>query len=147
MASYEPQKSDKFTFGLWTLGNPGRDPFGDAVRKGYTPIEMCEHLGKMGVYGLNFHDNDLIPFGSSAQETDRIMAGFKTALADNDLTVPMATTNLFFHPVFKDGAFTSNDPAVRAFAYQKVMRSMELGAELGAKVYVCLLYTSDAADE
>ena len=136
MASYEPQKSDKFTFGLWTLGNPGRDPFGDAVRKGYTPVEMCEHLGKMGVYGLNFHDNDLIPFGSSAQETDRIMAGFKKALADNGLTVPMATTNLFFHPVFKDGAFTSNDPAVRAFAYQKVMRSMELGAELGAKVYV-----------
>lgn len=136
MASYEPQKSDKFTFGLWTLGNPGRDPFGDAVRKGYTPIEMCEHLGKMGVYGLNFHDNDLLPFGASAAEADRIMVDFKKALENSGLVVPMATTNLFFHPVFKDGAFTSNDPAVRAFAYQKVMRSMERGAELGAETYV-----------
>jgi xylose isomerase len=136
MARFEPQKSDKFTFGLWTLGNPGRDPFGDVVRKGYSPIEMCEALGKLGVYGLNFHDNDLIPFGASAQEIDRLMAGFKKALADNGLTVPMATTNLFFHPVFKDGAFTSNDPQVRALAYQKVMRSMEWGAELGAETYV-----------
>lgn len=136
MASYEPQRSDKFTFGLWTLGNPGRDPFGDPVRKGFTPIEMVQKLAPLGVYGLNFHDNDLIPFGTPAAEADRIVREFKTALDDHGMTVPMATTNLFGHPVFKDGAFTSNDPKVRAFAFQKVMRSMEVGAGLGAKVYV-----------
>ena len=136
MAAYEPQKSDKFTFGLWTLGNPGRDPFGDVVRTGFTPVEMAQELGKLGVYGLNFHDNDLLPFGASVGEHDRIMAEFKKALDDNGLRVPMATTNLFFHPVFKDGAFTSNDPQVRAFAYQKVMYSMDRGAELGAEIYV-----------
>jgi xylose isomerase len=136
MAAYEPQKSDKFTFGLWTLGNAGRDPFGEPVRRGYTPIEMVEALAPLGVYGLNFHDDDLIPFGTPLPEADKIVSEFKKALGDNGLTVPMATTNLFGQPVFKDGAFTSNDPKVRAFAYQKVMRSMEVGAELGAKVYV-----------
>jgi xylose isomerase, Arthrobacter type len=136
MASYVPQKSDRFTFGLWTMGNAGRDPFGDVVRQGFTPVEMCEVLGKIGAYGINFHDNDLIPFGASAAEQDRIVKEFKQALSDNGLVVPMATTNLFFHPVFKDGAFTSNDPAVRAFAYQKVMRSMDVGYDLGARTYV-----------
>ena len=137
MASYEPQKSDKFTFGLWTLGNAGRDPFGDAVRKGFTPVEMAEALGKMGgVYGINLHDNDLVPFDASAAEQDRIVREWKKALDDNGLKVPMATTNLFFHPVFKDGAFTSNDPQVRAFAYQKVLRGMDLGAEFGSETYV-----------
>ena len=136
MAQYEPQKSDKFTFGLWTLQNPGRDPFGEPVRKGFTPVEMVEELGAMGAYGVNFHDNDLIPFGTSASEQDRIVKEFKTALANADMKVPMATTNLFGHPVFKDGAFTSNDAEVRAFAYQKVMRSMDVGADLGAETYV-----------
>ncbi|MBC8142270.1 MAG: xylose isomerase [Armatimonadetes bacterium] len=134
--AYEPQKSDNFTFGLWTMGNPGRDPFGEPVRKGFTPVEMVQELGKLGAYGVNFHDNDLVPFGSSAAEQDRIVAEFKTALSDNGMTVPMATTNLFGHPVFKDGAFTSNDSRVRAFALQKVMRSMDLGYDLGARVYV-----------
>ncbi|MBC8137823.1 MAG: xylose isomerase [Fibrella sp.] len=134
--AYEPQKSDKFTFGLWTMGNPGRDPFGDPVRKGFTPVEMAEALGKLGAYGINYHDNDLVPFGASAAEQDRIVAEFKKALSDNGLVVPMATTNLFGHPVFKDGAFTSNDSRVRAFALQKVMRSMDLGYELGARIYV-----------
>jgi len=136
MASYEPKKSDKFTFGLWTLGNPGRDPFGEPVRRGFTPVEMADALGKTGAYGINFHDNDLVPFGASAAEQDRIVAEFKKALSDNGLVVPMATTNLFGHPVFKDGAFTSNDSRVRAFAFQKVMRSMDLGYDLGARVYV-----------
>jgi xylose isomerase len=136
MANYEPQKSDKFTFGLWTLGNPGRDPFGEPVRKGFDPVTMAEKLGAMGAYGLNFHDNDLIPFGSSAAEQDRIVREFKQALSNAGLVVPMATTNLFGHPVFKDGAFTSNDPQVRAFAFQKVMRSMDVGADLGAETYV-----------
>ncbi len=136
MADYEPKKSDKFTFGLWTMQNPGRDPFGDPVRVGFTPVEMANELGKLGAYGINFHDNDLIPFGTPAAEQDRIVKEFKQALADNGLVCPMATTNLFGHPVFKDGAFTSNDAEVRAFAYQKVLRSMDVGAELGAETYV-----------
>ena len=118
------------------MGNPGRDPFGDPVRQGFTPVEMVEALAPLGAYGVNFHDNDLIPFGASAQEQDRIVREFKQALANTGLVVPMATTNLFHHPVFKDGAFTSNDPHVRAFAFQKVMRSMDVGADLGAKTYV-----------
>ena len=137
MASpYTPTKAQKFTFGLWTLGNPGRDPFGEPTRKGYTPIELLDALAETGAYGVNLHDNDLVPFGSSAQEQDRIVSEFKKALERTGLVVPMATTNLFSHPIFKDGAFTSNDPGVRAFAYQKVLRSMDMGAELGAKTYV-----------
>jgi len=134
--AYEARKTDKFTFGLWTLGNPGRDPFGEPVRKGFTPVEMVRELSKMGAYGVNFHDNDLVPFGSSAAERDRIVREFKSALGEAGMVVPMATTNLFGHPVFKDGAFTSNNAEVRAFAVQKTMAAMDLGAELGAKTYV-----------
>jgi xylose isomerase len=134
--AYEAKKSDKFTFGLWTLGNPGRDPFGEPVRKGFTPVEMVRELGKLGAYGVNFHDNDLVPFGSSSTERDRIVKEFKAALNEAGMVVPMATTNLFGHPVFKDGAFTSNNAEVRAFAIQKTMAAMDLGAELGAKTYV-----------
>ena len=78
--AYEAKKSDKFTFGLWTLGNPGRDPFGEPVRKGFTPVEMVRELSKLGAYGVNLHDNDLVPFGSSAAECDRIVKEFKGAL-------------------------------------------------------------------
>jgi xylose isomerase len=134
--AYEAKKSDKFTFGLWTLGNPGRDPFGEPVRKGFTPVEMVRELSKLGAYGVNFHDNDLVPFGSTAAERDRIVKEFKAALNEAGMVVPMATTNLFGHPVFKDGAFTSNNAEVRAFAIQKTMAAMDLGAELGAKTYV-----------
>ena len=136
MTAYTPQKSDKFTFGLWTVGNPGADPFGVAVRTPVSPPERVRKLGALGAYGVNLHDKDLIPFGSPARERDRIVAEFKAALSDSGVVVPMATTNLFTQPVFKDGAFTSNDPKVRAFALQKVMASMDLGAELGAKIYV-----------
>ena len=136
MASYVPQKKDKFTFGLWTVGNPGADPFGSAVRTPVPPPERVRKLGALGAYGVNLHDNDLIPFGASASERDAIVKEFKAALDDSGVVVPMATTNLFSHPVFKDGAFTSNDPKVRAFARQKAMLSMDLGAELGAKIYV-----------
>ncbi len=136
MASYTPEKSDKFTFGLWTVGNPGADPFGVAVRAPVPVAERVRRLGELGAYGVNLHDNDLIPFGAPAHERDRIVADFKKALDGSGVVVPMATTNLFTHPVFKDGAFTSSDPHVRAFARQKVMASMDLGAELGAKVYV-----------
>jgi xylose isomerase len=133
---YAPKKSDKFTFGLWTVGNPGRDPFGDPVRPPLSPGRIVQKLAELGAYGVNLHDNDLVPFGASASERDRIVRDFKAALSDHGLTVPMATTNLFGHPVFKDGAFTANDPKVRAFAVQKTMRSIDLGMELGAKIYV-----------
>jgi xylose isomerase len=134
--TYIPKKSDKFTFGLWTVGNPGRDPFGDPVREPIPPTRIVQKLSELGAYGVNLHDNDLVPFGASASERDRIVRDFKAALSDHGMKVPMATTNLFGHPVFKDGAFTANDPKVRAFAVQKTMRSIDLGMELGAKIYV-----------
>lgn len=136
MAAYTPQKSDKFTFGLWTIGNPGRDPFGEAVRTPLSPVEIVRGLGELGAWGVNLHDNDLVPFGASARERDGIVAEFKKALDASGIVVPMATTNLFSHPIFKDGAFTSNDPNVRAFALQKTMSAMDLGVELGAGIYV-----------
>ncbi|MEO7718684.1 MAG: xylose isomerase [Capsulimonas sp.] len=136
MGNFVPQKSDKFTFGLWTVGNPGADPFGGPVRTPVTPVERVHKLGALGAWGVNLHDNDLVPFGASAQERDRIVAEFQQALTDSGVVVPMATTNLFSHPVFKDGAFTSNDPKVRAFALRKTVESIDLGAELGAKIYV-----------
>ena len=133
---YTPKPEDKFTFGLWTVGNRGRDPFGDATRPTVTPVTIVRELSKLGAYGVNLHDNDLIPIDATAAERDRIVSEFKQALADHGMKVPMATTNLFYDPVFKDGAFTSNDPRVRLYALQKTMRSMDLGAELGAHVYV-----------
>lgn len=136
MGAYQPQKTDKFTFGLWTVSNPGRDPFGEPVRPPVTPVQCVHMLAEFGAWGVNLHDNDLVPFGASAAERDRIVAEFKRALDETGIIVPMATTNLFSHPVFKDGAFTSNDPKVRAFALKKTMDSIDLGVELGAKIYV-----------
>jgi len=133
---YAPRKSDKFTFGLWTVGNPGRDPFGEPVREPMAPTYIVKMLSQLGAYGVNLHDDDLVPFGAGAVERDRIVREFKSALSDHGMQVPMATTNLFTHPVFKDGAFTANDPKVRAFAVQKTMRSIDLGMELGATIYV-----------
>ncbi len=133
---FTPQKSDRFSFGLWTVGNIGRDPFGDPVRPPLDPVRSVQKLSELGAWGINFHDNDLVPFDATPQERDQIVARFKQALADNDMVVPMATTNLFTNPIFKDGAFTSSDAAVRAFALQKTMRAIDLGAEVGAKTYV-----------
>ena len=133
---YDPTPADKFTFGLWTVGNIGRDPFGDPVRDPIPPERIVENLARLGAYGVNLHDNDLVPFDATPRERDRIVASFKQALDDHGLKVPMATTNLFTHPVFKEGAFTANDPQVRRFALQKTMRSIDLGAELGAETYV-----------
>ena len=133
---FQPNPSDQFTFGLWTVGNPGRDPFGDIVRPTINPIESVRKLSQLGAYGVNLHDNDLIPFDASPSERDQIVKDFKQALNDHEMKVPMATTNLFFHPIFRDGAFTSNDPKVRAFAVQKTMSAIDLGVELGAKIYV-----------
>lgn len=133
---YAPKPEDKFTFGLWTVGNVGRDPFGEPVREPKSPDELVYLLSEVGAYGVNFHDNDLVPIDATPSERDQIVAKFKKALNDTGLVVPMATTNLFSAPVFKDGAFTSNDPNVRAYALQKTMNAMDLGVELGAKVYV-----------
>lgn len=133
---YTPRPEDRFTFGLWTVGNRGRDPFGDATRPTLRPVTIVRELSKLGAYGVNLHDNDLVPIDASAADRDRIVREFKQALADHGMKVPMATTNLFYDPVFKDGAFTSNDPRVRLYALQKTMRSMDLGAELDAHVYV-----------
>jgi xylose isomerase len=134
--SYQPDPKMKFTFGLWTVGNTGRDPFGGPVREQLSPVEICRLLGEVNAYGVNFHDNDLVPIDANASHRDQIVKGFKQALKDNGLVVPMATTNLFSDPVFKDGAFTSNNARIRAYAIQKTMRAMELGAECGAKIYV-----------
>jgi xylose isomerase len=136
MNSYEPKPEDKFTFGLWTVGNTGRDPFGEPVRSPLSPVDIVHLLSDVGAYGVNFHDNDLIPIDCTPDERERILRDFKKALADTGLVVPMATTNLFTDPAFKDGAFTSNDPKVRIYALQKTMRAIDLGAELGAKIYV-----------
>jgi len=136
MDSFAPRPEDRFTFGLWTVGNPGRDPFGPATRAVQSAPRIVEKLAECGAWGVNLHDDDLVPFGSSAAERDRIVGEFKVALETHGLIVPMATTNLFSHPVFKDGAFTANDPKVRAFALKKTMAAMDLGVELGAKTYV-----------
>ncbi len=132
-----PTKSEKFTFGLWTVGNPGRDPFGGPVREQLTPPQIVDLLGTVGgVHGVNFHDNDLVPIDATPAKKKQIIADFKKALNRNGLVVPMATTNLFGDPIFKDGAFTSGDARVRAYAIQKTMAAMDLGAEFGAKTYV-----------
>lgn len=133
---YAPTKADKFSFGLWTVGNQGRDPFGDVVRPPLNPIHTVKKLSELGAWGINLHDNDLVPFDATPAERDRIVREFKQALHDYGLVVPMATTNLFFHPIFKDGAFTAVDPSVRAFALQKTMHAIDLGVELGATTYV-----------
>jgi len=133
---YTPKPEHKFTFGLWTVGNIGRDPFGDPVRPVLDPVRSLHKLAELGAYGVSLHDNDLVPFDATPAERDGIVQRFKQALQETGMAVPMATTNLFTHPVFRDGAFTASDAAVRAFALQKTMRSIDLGAELGAHTYV-----------
>jgi xylose isomerase len=125
----------RFTFGLWTVGNPGRDPFGDPTRASLDPVESVHRLAEIGAWGVSLHDNDLIPIGTSPDEAEKITARFEAALRETGLGVGMATTNLFTHPAFKDGAFTSNDRGVRRAAIGKAMRAIDLGARLGAEVY------------
>jgi xylose isomerase len=133
---YEPRPEHRFSFGLWTVGNRGRDPFGDFVRPPLAPNDLVALLGEVGAWGVNLHDNDLVPMDACSTERDRIVSAFKKACKEHGIVVPMATVSLFFHPVFRDGAFTANDSQVRAFALQKTMRAMDLGAELGAKIFV-----------
>lgn len=134
--NYQPVPEDKFSFGLWTVGWQGRDPFGDATRPVLDPVESVQRLAELGAYGVTFHDDDLIPFGSSDSEREGHVKRFRQALDATGLIVPMVTTNLFTHPVFKDGGFTSNDRDVRRFALRKVIRNIDLAAELGAKTFV-----------
>jgi xylose isomerase len=136
MNTNDPRPEHKFTFGLWTVGNTGRDPFGGPVRAAKTPAELVYLLGEVGAYGVNFHDNDLIPIDATPAEAEAIKKDFRKALTDTGLVVPMATTNLFADPIFKDGAFTSNDAKVRAYALQKTMHAIDLGVEFGAGIYV-----------
>ena len=138
MSDYSPKPEHKFTFGLWTVGNIGSDPFGSATREKKTPAELVYLLGEVGAYGVNFHDNDLIPIDATPAEAEAIKKEFRKALDDTGIKVPMATTNLFGDPVFKDGAFTSNDPKARAYALQKTMNAIDLGVELDGGEYILL---------
>ncbi|MEA2027160.1 MAG: TIM barrel protein, partial [Chloroflexota bacterium] len=136
MGDYKATPADKFTFGLWTVGYQARDPFGDATRAPLDPVEAVYRLADLGAYGVTFHDDDLIPFGSEEAARDEHIRRFKEALDKSGMKAPMLTTNLFTHPVFKDGAFTANDREVRRFALQKVMRNLDLAAEMGANTLV-----------
>ncbi|MGC3861793.1 xylose isomerase [Micromonospora chersina] len=131
-----PTPADKFSFGLWTVGWPARDPFGDATRPALDAVEAVHRLAELGAYGITFHDDDLVPFGADAASRDQHIARFRKALDETGLVVPMVTTNLFNHPVFKDGGFTSNDRDIRRYALRKVLRNVDLAAELGARTFV-----------
>src|SRR6201981_1817151 len=133
--NYQPKPENKFTFGLWTVGNRGRDPFGDFVRPVISPVDIVALLGEVGAWGVNLHDNDLVPIDATCVERDAIVREFKKACQEHGLLAPTAPVSLFTHPVVRDGAFTASDPEVRAYAVQKTMRAMDLGAELGAKIF------------
>ena len=133
---FAPRPEDRFSFGLWTVANRGRDPFGDVVRDVLAPVDAVAMLAEVGAWGVNLHDNDLVPIDATTAERNRIVHDFARACERHGLVVPMATVNLFYDPVFRDGAFTANDPRVRAYAVQKTMQAMDLGAELGAKIFV-----------
>lgn len=134
--AHRPLPEHHFTFGLWTIGNQGRDPFGHEVRAPLDPVDSVRALGALGAYGVNFHDNDLVPVGTDASGRDHILTRFRRALDETGMVVPMATTNLFSLPIFKEGAFTANDPLVRRFAVAKTFDAIDLGAELGAEIFV-----------
>lgn len=133
---YQPCPEHKFSFGLWTVGNRGRDPFGDAVRSPLSPCEIVALLAEVGAWGVNFHDNDLVPIDAASHERNQIVREFRRALHEHGIVVPMATVNLFYDPVFRDGALTSNDAEIRAYALDKTKQAMDLGAEFGAKIFV-----------
>ncbi len=133
---YQPKPEHKFSFGLWTIANRGRDPFGDPVRPAISPVDIVSLLAEVGAWGVNLHDNDLVPIDATPSERDAIVSEFKKHCEACGIVVPMATVSLFTHPVFRDGAFTANDPEVRAYAIQKTMHAMDIGAELGAKIFV-----------
>jgi xylose isomerase len=134
--SLKPTPQDKFSFGLWTIGWQAQDQFGSATRKPLDTVEAIHKLAELGAYGLTFHDDDLFAFESTDAQRRHEIDRTKQALADTGVIIPMITTNLFSHPVFKDGGFTSNDRGVRRFALRKVLRNLDLAAEMGAKTFV-----------
>jgi xylose isomerase len=134
--SLRPRPEHRFTFGLWTVGNPGRDPFGGPVRAPVDPVDSVRKLAELGAWGVSLHDDDLVPWGTAPTEAERIVERFAAALTEHSMGVGMATTNLFGHPAFRDGAFTSNHRAVRRAAIGKAMRSIDLAARLGAENYI-----------
>jgi xylose isomerase len=136
MADLTPTRDDKFSFGLWTVGHPGRDPFGEVTRPPLPPDEIVRRLADLGAYGVSYHDDDLVPPDATPDEREAIVKRFRRALDDTGMVVSMATTNLFWHPAFKDGAFTANDPDVRRYAIRKTMGAIDLGAEFGAQIHV-----------
>lgn len=133
---YTPTPEDRFTFGLWTVGNPGRDPFGVETRAPVDPVDTVHMLADIGAWGVNFHDNDLVPIDATPAERDKIVGRFKKALDDTGLQFVMGTVNLFTDPIFKDGAFTSNVPEIRRYALHKTIEAIELAHELGSKIFV-----------
>jgi xylose isomerase len=135
--SYNPRPEHRFAFGLWTVGHQGRDPFGDAVRPWVDPVDLVKRLGEVGAWGVSYHDDDLLAPGEGDASRSQRIARFRAALDESGVVCSMATTNLFFHPVFRDGAFTANDRGVRRYAVRKVMDNLDVAAELGAKTYVC----------
>ena len=133
---FAPRPEDRFSFGLWTVANRGRDPFGDVVRDVLAPVDAVAMLAEVGAWSVNLHDNNMVTIDATTAKRNRIVHDFASACERHGLVVPMATVNLFYDPVFRDGAFTANDPRVRAYAVQKTMQAMDLGAELGAKIFV-----------
>jgi xylose isomerase len=131
-----PTREDRFTFGLWTVGWCANDPFGAPTRAPLDPVESVHRLAELGAYGVTFHDDDLVAPDASGDDRTAQVTRFRKAVDEAGLVVPMMTTNLFTHPVFKDGAFTSNDRTVRRYALRKVMRNLDLAADLGASTYV-----------
>jgi xylose isomerase len=133
---YAPTRDDRFAFGIWCLQNRGRDPFGDQTRAELPALECIKGLAKRNCYGFEFHDNDVLPFDASTAQREAILKDVKKVIGDTGIKPTMATTNTFYHPVFKDGAFTSTDPAVRLYTTQKVMKAIDVAAELGTQVFV-----------
>ena len=133
---FVPKQEDRFSFGLWTVGWQGRDPFGEATRAPRDPVVSVHRLADIGAWGVTFHDDDLIPFGSDDGAREAAIKRFRAALDETGMVVEMMTTNLFSQPVFKEGAFTANDRSVRRFALRKTLRNIDLAAELGAETYV-----------
>lgn len=132
----KPTKEDKFSFGLWTVGWTGTDPFGGDSRPALDPWVYTEKLAELGAWGITFHDNDVFAFDASDAERAERVGKVKEAADANGLTIEMVTTNTFSHPIFKDGGFTNNDRSIRRFGLQKILRNVDLAAEVGATTFV-----------
>ena len=131
-----PTPADKFSFGLWTVGWAARDQFGQASRPDLDPFDSIRKLSELGAWGFTFHDNDVIPFNASEDERERLIKKIESTIEETGMTCEMVTTDTFAEPIFKDGAFTSNDRDVRRYALRKVLRNVDLAGRLGAETFV-----------